>query len=358
MPAPHFQIMKRLHPATRILLVLGLIAMGLAWSRPVWQILLWAPQYPEGLGMEIWLNNITGDVDVINGLNHYIGMREIEVAGFPEFKFMKGLLIALIAIGALPVLTGRRVFLWVFVILLFSAAFAGLADFWYWSREFGHNLDPKAAISVPGMTYDPPLIGYKAILNFVAFSSPAIGGYLIIGAGALATALLGWEIWRGRASKSAKKLSASTVASLLAFVPLFFLSACERGPVPIDYGKVDCAECNMKLVDKRYGTQYVTGKGKVFSFDDVNCLVEYILREPAASDDKPLYYVIDFNKPGAFIDATKAVYVHHKKLRSPMRADAAAFADLASAQSALKDLGDEGKILHWEDVKSKFKPKP
>jgi copper chaperone NosL len=197
--------MKKLHPVTRILLVFALVAMALAWSRPAWEIQLWAPQYPEGLAMQIWLDNITGDVDVINGLNHYIGMREIEVEAFPEFKFMKSLLIGLIVIGSLPVLTGKRVFLWVFVGTLFLAACAGLGDYWYWSREFGHNLDPKAAISVPGMTYDPPLIGYKAILNFVALSTPAVGGYLLIGAGAFATSLLTWEIWRGRKSKAGKK---------------------------------------------------------------------------------------------------------------------------------------------------------
>jgi copper chaperone NosL len=138
----------------------------------------------------------------------------------------------------------------------------------------------------------------------------------------------------------------------------FFLIACERGPKPIDYGKTECAECSMTLVDKRYGSQYVTAKGKVFTFDDVNCLVEYILREPAASDDKPLYYVVDFNKPGEFIDATRAVYLHHKKLRSPMRADAAAFVDSAAAQTVLKELGDGGNILNWDEVKTKFQPKP
>lgn len=134
------------------------------------------------------------------------------------------------------------------------------------------------------------------------------------------------------------------------------LVSCERGPAPIEYGKVDCAECNMKLVDKRYGSQYVTGKGKQITFDDVNCLVEYILREPAASDGKPLYYVVDFKQPGVLLDATKAVYVHDKNLKSPMRADAAAFSDQPSAEAALKDFGGGGQILRWEEVKEKFKP--
>ena len=49
---------------------------------PLWRIKLIAPQYPEGLGLQIWVNQITGfkpgDLNNINGLNHYIGMRAIE----------------------------------------------------------------------------------------------------------------------------------------------------------------------------------------------------------------------------------------------------------------------------------------
>lgn len=339
--------MKHLHPATRILLLLGLIAMAFAWSRPVWEIRLWAPQYPEGLAMQIWLDDITGDVDVINGLNHYIGMREIEVETFTEFKLMKGLLIGLIAIGLLPVITGRRPFLWAFVIVLFLAAFAGLADYGYWSREFGHNLNPKAAISVPGMTYDPPLIGYKAILNFVALSTPAIGGYLLIVTGTLATVLLLWEIWRNRKSKR-------NPAGLAAFVPLLFLAGCETHPQPIDYGKDECAECNMTLVDRNYGNEYITGKGKVIKFDDVNCMIEFIRRESDKSDTKGKLRVIDFNAPNRFLEAEKAVYLHHKKLRSPMRGDVAAFPNRSEAEPVMTKLGEGGKILTWEEVQKLF----
>ena len=49
---------------------------------------MWAPQYPEGLEMKIWINNLTGDVKIISALNHYIGMKHIEVSMFPEFKYM------------------------------------------------------------------------------------------------------------------------------------------------------------------------------------------------------------------------------------------------------------------------------
>ena len=346
--------MKRLHPATRILLVLGLIAMAFAWNQPAWQIKLWAPQYPEGLAMQIWLNNITGDVDVINGLNHYIGMREIEVEKFPEFKLMKGILLAMIAIGTLPVLTGRRPFLWAFVLVLFAAAVAGLADYWYWSREFGHNLDPKAAISVPGMTYDPPLIGYKVILNFVAFSAPAIGGYLLIGSGVLASALLGWEIWSNRARRASASRPAGLAAIALMAGAMMLLPGCDSGPQPIHFGKDSCAECNMTIVDKRFGAEFVTGKGKVFKFDDVNCLVEFIEREPHSSDSTARSFIVAFNEGGELVEAGQLVFVTHKKLRTPMRSHVAAFRARQAAQATLDELGVGGAFLTWDEVMKEF----
>ena len=58
-------------------------------------------------------------------------------------------------------------------------------DFYRWNYEYGHNLDPNAAIKVPGMAYQPPLIGYKQLLNFGAYSIPDTGGWMLVGAGVL-----------------------------------------------------------------------------------------------------------------------------------------------------------------------------
>ncbi len=56
----------------------------------------------------------------------------------------------------------------------------GLWDFWHWERDYGHNLDfQHAIIKVPGMTYQPPLIGSKQLLNFTATSWPATGSILL-----------------------------------------------------------------------------------------------------------------------------------------------------------------------------------
>jgi copper chaperone NosL len=72
-----------------------------AYFVPLWQILMWAPQYPEGLEMKIWINNLSGDVKIISALNHYIGMKHIEVSMFPEFKYMVYIVGFIIAFGLL-----------------------------------------------------------------------------------------------------------------------------------------------------------------------------------------------------------------------------------------------------------------
>ena len=81
--------MNRLHPVTRLVLLVAVLSLISAYYLPLWQIQLWAPQYPEGLNMKIWINNLSGAFDIINGLNHYIGMATIENDMFPEFAIMR-----------------------------------------------------------------------------------------------------------------------------------------------------------------------------------------------------------------------------------------------------------------------------
>ena len=42
------------------------------------------------------------------------------------------------------------------IVNLLLVAVAGLADFWRWEYNYGHELNPEAAIIVPGMSYQPP----------------------------------------------------------------------------------------------------------------------------------------------------------------------------------------------------------
>lgn len=338
--------MSHLHPATRILSSVAALAMIAGYFLPLWEIQLWAPQYPEGLNMKIWLDHLGGDFEIINGLNHYIGMRHIKQEMFPEFLYMKYALGFLIAAGLVPALTGKRAALVAFVAILFLGAGLGLYDFWRWGYDYGHNLDPKAAISVPGMTYQPPIIGYKSLLNFVAYSGPDKGGWILVASGAIATALLLWETLKARRLAAVSRAASLAVPLLAA---LLILPSCQPATVALQHGKDECAGCKMLLADKHYGSAFVTDKGKVFKFDDLNCLLKHI-EENRQTPGKAL--VVNFSKDGELLPVENAVFLKHPKLRTPMNSGLAAFATADAAQAVDRELGGGGKILNWAKASS------
>ena len=187
---------------TRILLAFAALLLGLPFLRPLWHIGLIAPQYPEGIGLYIWASQITGekphDLQSINGLNHYIGMKPIIPESIPELRFMPVILGGLLLLGLGAAAAGRRPLLYAWTSALLLLALAGLGDFWRWGYDYGHNLDSTAAIKVPGMAYQPPLIGSRQLLNFQATSWPALGGWAIMVAGFLASAACVVEWKRSR----------------------------------------------------------------------------------------------------------------------------------------------------------------
>jgi copper chaperone NosL len=181
---------QSLSTVSRILVGLCAIALTSAYFTPLWQILMWAPQYPEGLEMKIWINNLTGNVKIISALNHYIGMRTIEVSMFPEFKYMIYIVGVIIAIGIITPIINRRWALYTFFVSIALAGLGALIDFYMWGYDYGHNLNPDAPIRIPGMSYQPPLIGTKQLLNFTAFSGPDTGGWIFMGAAVIVFVVL------------------------------------------------------------------------------------------------------------------------------------------------------------------------
>ncbi|MDO3643630.1 hypothetical protein [Mucilaginibacter sp. L3T2-6] len=175
-------------PVLRILIGTSIVLMLGAYVLPLWHILLDAPQYPEGLELKIWLNGLSGNIDQINGLNHYIGMKHISIADFREFKILPyafGMVLLLGAVAA--VINSRKLAItWFLSLCLFGIA--GFTDFYIWEYNYGHHLNPHAAIKVEGMYYQPPLFGYKQLLNFTAGSLPDTGG-IIVGIGGVLAAL-------------------------------------------------------------------------------------------------------------------------------------------------------------------------
>ncbi len=186
----NFKLMKR---SSRILILILVLSLTAVYFVPLWNISLEAPQYPEGLGMQIWLNKITGDLNTINGLNHYIGMKTIQPDSITELKYMPYIIGFIILAGFMVFIFNKRKLLLSWIILIIITGIAGMYDFWKWEYDYGHNLDPTAAIIVPGMNYQPPLIGSKQLLNFTATSMPDQGGIIVFAVGVSAILILLYE---------------------------------------------------------------------------------------------------------------------------------------------------------------------
>lgn len=166
-----------------LMLAAAILLLGM-FLFPLWKITLLAPQYPKGIAMFIWVTKITGSepstLQNINILNHYIGMKPIEPDSIPELQFMKYIIIALSGLGIIAAFLKKWQVNLVWLILLVGAGALAVYDFYLWEYDYGHNLDPHAAIKIEGMAYQPPLIGKKLILNFTAISYPRMGSFFMV----------------------------------------------------------------------------------------------------------------------------------------------------------------------------------
>ena len=176
-----------------ILIALACLAMIISFFVPLWTVTLDAPQYPEGLTLQIWLSKLTGDVDIISELNHYIGMKKISAEMFPEFGYMSTIVVVVIISGLITAIVRKKWLFMIWFVAFLGIAAIGIYDFWSWEYDYGHNLDPTAAIKVPGMNYQPPLIGSKQLLNFNASSMPDIGAFILFASGIAAIIILIYE---------------------------------------------------------------------------------------------------------------------------------------------------------------------
>lgn len=322
----------------RIALGISSLAVIASLYLPLWEIFLYAPQYPEGLSITIWHNDVKGDVDIINGLNHYIGMRHIKPEMFPEFSFLKYVIFAFIVFGISVAIIGNFRLLKTFSITCIIGGIIALADFYRWGYDYGHNLDPTAPINVPGMAYQPPILGYKDLLNFRALSIPASGGWLIVLVGAISLSAWAYE-WL----KTKKIANSNSLTSLLFIV---FLSSCASSTPEIDFGKDDCDYCKMKIMDTKYGMAIQTQKGKTYKFDDYHCYELYVKENHPSIQAN---FVVAVDNPGKLIGSNQTFYVQNENIKSPMGSGLAFFRNKENIPilfPGLKESGKSEEIIH------------
>jgi copper chaperone NosL len=293
--------------AMRLLLAVAAAATCAAIALPLWEVRLAAPQYPEGLGLRILSHTVRGlgpnDLSSINVLNHYIGMQAIEPGSIPELRFLPWVIAALAAGLLVIAWRGTRRHLLGWLVVFAMAGAAGLWDFWRWEHDYGHNLDLETAvIIIPGMSYQPPLVGSKQLLNFTATAWPGSGALLLGLAGVIA--LVVW--WRSGSRAAARVRAAALVVGVI---------GCAGGVPQIALDVDACDYCRMIVSDARYAAAATTATGRTVRFDSIECLAGWV-----STQDQPprAVWVTDVTQPGVLVDAASMRFVRDSLAGSPM----------------------------------------
>ena len=188
----------------RLLILAATLLLAATYVFPLWNLTMFAPQYPDGLRLDIYSYTLVGgnngqDVREINVLNHYIGMRDLVNEEFTEFQWMP------FVIGALGLLLLRTAvyattgsLLDVTMLFVYFGVFS-LWSFGYKLYRYGHDLAPNAAVKVD--PFMPPMFGYQQIANFEVYSYPRPASYAM---GAVIVLLIGALAWTLRSRRSSK----------------------------------------------------------------------------------------------------------------------------------------------------------
>ena len=131
---------------------------------------------------------------------------------------------------------------------------------------------------------------------------------------------------------------------------LWILVSCAVEPAEIDYGKDACKFCKMTIVDQQHAEQFVTGKGKQYKYDAVECMLNDL--SETGLDSNGLYLVPDYTAPGLLTDATDATFLISKEIKGPMGAFFSAFSSSLAAEEARE--GHGGDLYTWDEILKKF----
>ncbi|WP_017754180.1 hypothetical protein [Calidifontibacillus oryziterrae] len=190
---------KKLSVISRLLLLAGAILLGISAFFPWWGLDLKATMYPEGLSIIVHPDKLSGEIDILNTLNHYIGMKEISEEGFPELQYIPYVIWGLVAFLVLDAILGCRKLAYVICLLFLVGGALGVYDMYHWLHTFGTELDPDAPIYVD--PFVPPVIGQNQLANFTTFSSFRIGFYfLVLSAFSVFVGTWGERLWAKKPS--------------------------------------------------------------------------------------------------------------------------------------------------------------
>lgn len=357
---------------SRLLVVLAALLLVPAFTLPLWSIRIVAPQYNDGLGMYIGVSDIRGhtehDIQNINILNHYIGMKPIVPAEVDVLQVMPWALAALVGAGLLVALLNRRWLVGAWLALFIVLGTAGMYEFWSWNYDYGHNLSPDAPLKVPGMTYTPPLIGAKTLLTIRATSYPS-WGTLLIGlsfAAGLAALLLPRSAGRSAAAPGESRHGSRALraaAAIVAVATVAVVAGCNaadqgggqlvgartaHAAVPEFAEGGTCDFCRGEIPAERFGGEVRTRSGVTYRFMSTECLAGFVAAGRVNADEIASMKVVDYNDGERLIDARSALYVRSEYRKSPSGLDLLATDSEKIAHNLHFFFG--GTRLDWDQV--------
>jgi copper chaperone NosL len=386
---------------SRLVLVLAALLLLPAFITPLWSIGLVAPQYPDGLGMHIYVHDVRGherhDLQNINILNHYIGMQPIEPENIPELDIMPWILAGLVVTGVLAGALGRPRLMAGWLVLFVAAGVAGMVDFYLWNIDYGHNLSPDAPIRIPDMTYSPPIIGTAQLLNIRASSWPGLGTLFI----AVSVLMSAWAVvraFRGPTSGAARAAdAASTVpsgdahpvagsAAGGAALPVLVLalvaavsgcdriglpegagpgasnaaaSALERAPVQppandadrmVFDGRLD-PYCDAPIEEIRWGGVIETRAGETLVFASAACLAAQLLSGATPAADVTRVRVVDFAQGEKLVEAASAHFLLTPNRKAPAGPEGPSLLAIETDRMAVNlQAAYAGRLMNWDQA--------
>ena len=136
-------------------------------------------------------------------------------------------------------------------------------------------------------------------------------------------------------------------------IPAILLTACHVEPQPLVYGKDACHTCKMTLTDQKFGAEVVTKKGKVYKFDDANCMINFLNSGFLEGEEVSHKLLVDYTQPGKLLPVEHAFFLKSEEIRSPMNSGVAAFESEASMHEFKQKWS--ATLLGWGELQTQFK---
>ncbi|MFS0788664.1 nitrous oxide reductase accessory protein NosL [Shouchella sp. 1P09AA] len=130
------------------------------------------------------------------------------------------------------------------------------------------------------------------------------------------------------------------------------LSACNHVSTDAhDIHDVDtCIICNMGIHNVQAATQIVMEDGTAEKFDDIGCLVQFMIENPDLAPTFHTAYANGYDTQEWF-DMTEGAFVYHKDIVTPMGNGVISFSTVEAAESYV-EMYEPGEIILYDELEA------